>query len=146
MAAYLFDDSNTHWYKLGDFEHIQYSVLDIDRDNKIVDVIFKFEAHKQILLHRHKALNKTLVIQGEHHIYKANGEIKEIRPVGSYTSSPADNEPHRECGGDEGAVVLFSIRGEGGVLYEVLDDQQNLIGTLSFQDFIGLFETNKHQP
>ena len=143
MTAYLFDDSYIHWFKLGDFEHIQYSVLDIDIDNKIVDVLFKFEAHKQILLHRHKALNKTLVIQGEHHIYKANGEIKEIRPVGSYTSSPVDSEPHTECGGDEGAVVLFSIRGEDGVLYEVLDDRKNLIGTLSFQDFIGLFETNK---
>jgi len=40
--------------------------------------------------------------------------------------------------------VLFSIRGEVGVLYEVLDDQQNIIGTLSFQDFIDLFESNEH--
>jgi len=144
MTLYTFDEQNIRWRNLGDFKYILYSMLDIDIDNKIIDVMFKFEAHNQILLHRHKALNKTLVIQGEYLIYKADGAFKEIRPVGSYTSSPASDEPHRECGGDEGAVVLFSIRGEAGVLYEVLDDQQNLIATLTFQDFIDLFKANKH--
>ncbi len=141
MTSYIFDDRNIHWHILGDFEHIVYSVLDIDTDNKIVDVLFKLEAHKQIVLHRHKALNKTWVIQGEHHLYKANGEIKEVR---GYTSSPASDEPHRECGGDEGAVVFFSIRGSEGVLYEVLDDQENILATLSFQDFSDLFTAHKN--
>jgi len=144
MTPYTFDERKIHWHKLGDFEHIVYSVLDIDTDNKIVDVLFKFEAHKQIVLHRHKALNKTLVIQGEHHLYKANGDIKEVRAVGSYTSSPASNEPHRECGGDECAVVFFSIRGGEEVLYEILDDEENSIGTLSFQDFRDLFAAQKN--
>lgn len=139
MTTYHFDDRNIYWQRLGDIKYIQYCILDIDSGNKIVDVLFKLEAHKQILLHKHKALNKTLVIQGEHRLYKENGDLKEIRPVGSYTTSPASEEPHRECGGSEGAIVLFSIRGEEDVLYELLDDQQNLIGTLSFQDFIDLF-------
>ena len=143
MSPYAFNDQNIHWHKLGDFENFVYSVLDIDVENKIVDVIFKFEAHKKIILHRHKALNKSLVIQGEHRIYKTNGELKERRPVGSYTSSPASPEPHSECGGDEGAVVFFSIRGETGVLYEVLDAEENLLGTLGFQDFIDLFAAQK---
>lgn len=143
MTPYNFDDHNIRWHKLGEFEHFVYSILDIDKENKIIDVIFKFEPHKPIVLHRHKALNKTWVIQGEHRLYEPNGEIKEVRSVGSYTSSPASNEPHRECGGDEGAVVFFSIRGNGGVLYEVLDDEQNLVGTLSMQDFIDLAEANK---
>ena len=144
MTTYAFDQQNIDWHTLGDFKYIVYSVLDIDTENYIVDVIFKFDAHKQIVLHRHKALNKTLVIQGEHRLYKSNGELKEVRPVGTYTSSPANNEPHRECGGDEGAVVLFSIRGEAGILYELLDDEENLIGTLGFQDFVDLFENNNN--
>jgi quercetin dioxygenase-like cupin family protein len=143
MTLYNFDDRNIQWHKLGDFEHFVYSVLDIDQENQIVDVIFKFEPHQPIVLHRHMALNKTLVIQGEHRLYEPNGEIKAIRSVGSYTSSPASADPHRECGGDEGAVVFFSIRGNNGALYEVLDDGQNLIGTLSMQDFIDLAEANK---
>ncbi len=137
MTHYNFDDRNIQWYKLGEFEHFVCSVLDIDADNNIIDLLIKFEPHRQIVLHRHKALNKSLVIQGEHRLYQADGRLKEIRPVGSYTSSLASDDPHRECGGDEGAVVLFSIRGKD-VLYEVLDEQQNPIGSLTVQDFINL--------
>lgn len=107
-----------------------------------MDVLIKFDAHKQIVLHKHKEHNNSFVVQGEHYLYNANGEVKEIRAVGSYTSSPASDEPHREGGGDEGAVVLFSLRGNG-ILYEVLDDEQNIIDTVSFQDFYDLFEANK---
>lgn len=139
LASYNFDDRNILWNKLGEFEHLVYSILDIDEKNKIVDVLFKFAANQQIVLHRHMAHNNTLVIQGEHRLYESNGKIKEIRPVGSYTSSPASNEPHREGGGDQDVVVFFSIRGTGDVFYEVLDDDLNLIVTLSMQDFIGLY-------
>lgn len=142
MLPYQFDDSNIHWHKLGDFEQFQYAILDIDIRHSIVDWLIKLEAHKPIVLHRHVALNKTLVIQGEHIIYEAGGEIKEVRPVGSYTSSLPGSEPHRESGGDGGAVVFFSIRGSDGIFYEILDDQQNLLTTLGMQDFIALQAAN----
>ncbi len=142
MTIYNFDDNNIKWYQLGDFEHFVISVLDVDEQNSIMDVLVKFEAHQQIVLHRHKEHNNSFVVQGEHYLYEANGHVKEIRAVGSYTSSPATDEPHRECGGDEGAVVLFSLRGNG-ILYEVLDDEQNSIGSVSFQDFKDLFEANR---
>lgn len=140
---YLFDDSNIQWHTLDGFDHFVYAILDVDQANNSVDVIFKFEAHRPIVLHRHKVLNKTFVIQGEHRLYDVNGNLKEIRPVGRYTSSPANPEPHRECGGDDGAVVLFSIRGSAGVFYDILDDDQNCVATLGMQDFINLFAANK---
>lgn len=146
MTRHHFDDSNIRWHKLGDLEHFVYDVLDVDEQNNIVDVLFKFEPNKQIVLHRHKVLNKTFVVQGEHRFYEADGRLKEIYPVGSYTSRPPSDDPHRECGGGEGAVVFFSIRGNDGgkddLLYEVLDDEQNRIGTLSMQDFIDLYNAN----
>lgn len=138
MTSYKFDDSHIQWQRFGDFEYFVYSILNIDEKNKIIDVLFKLEANKQIFLHRHKTLNATFVIQGEHRLYEANGKIKEIRAVGSYTFSPANEEPHREGGGEEGAVVLFSIRGNSGVLYEILDDNANQMGTLSMQDLVNL--------
>ena len=144
MTNNLFDDKNIQWHQLGDFKHFVYSIFNVDEKNKIVDVLFKFEPHNQIVLHRHKALNHTFVVQGEHRLFEPDGALKEIRAVGSYTTSPASDEPHRECGGDEGAVVLFSIRESDGVLYEVLDDEQNLIATLSLQDFMGLYEANNN--
>jgi quercetin dioxygenase-like cupin family protein len=140
MTNYLFDDTNIKWQTLGDFEHLLYSILDIDEQYKIIDVIFKFAAHQQIVLHRHKALNKTLVIQGEHRLYTTDGRLKEVRAVGSYTSSPPSDEPHREGGGGEDVIVFFSIRGNDGVLYEILDDNLDIIATLGFQDFINLYK------
>lgn len=140
MANYLFDDANINWQTLEGFEHLQYSILDIDEQNKIVDVLFKFAAHQQIVLHRHKALNKTFVIQGEHCLYEADGRLKEVRAVGSYTSSQPSNEPHREGGGDLDVIVFFSIRGGEGAFYEILDDDLNVTVTLGMQDFIGLYK------
>ncbi len=115
-------------------------MLNIDETNRLIDVIFKLDAHKKIVLHRHKAFNTSLVVQGEHRIYQANGELKEIRPVGSFTTSLASDDPHTECGGDEGAVGLFSIRESAGVLFELLDDDLNRIATLTFQDIIDLYQ------
>ncbi|MGZ8160269.1 MAG: regulator [Methylobacter sp.] len=138
MANHLFDDTHIKWQTIGNFEHLLYTILAIDEHNKIIDVLFKFTAHQQIVLHRHKAINHTFVIQGEHRLYHADGTLKEIRAVGSYTSSPPSDEPHREGGGDIDAIVFFSIRGNDGVLYEILDDDFIVIATLSMQDFINL--------
>ncbi|WP_442497390.1 regulator [Methylobacter sp. sgz302048] len=145
MSNYLFNDKNIAWQQLGEFENFHYSILNIDKDNKTVDVIFKFEPHNPIVLHRHCALNHLFVIHGEHRLYYANGELKAIRTVGSYTVSQPDPVPHRECGGDEGAIVLFSIRGTEGVMYEILDDEENSIAALGMQDFIGLYEVANSQ-
>lgn len=139
MTNHLFDDTNVRWQTLKDFEHLHYAILDIDEHNKIIDVIFKFAAHQQILLHRHKALNKTFVIQGER-LYEADGRFKEVRAIGSYTSSLPSDDQHREGGGDVDVIVFFSIRGNNGVLYEILDDDLYIIATLSMQDFINLYK------
>jgi hypothetical protein len=143
MQTYQFDDHNIRWNKLGDFKYLLYSILDIDENNKIIDVLFKFSANQQIVLHRHKAHNNTFVMQGEHRLYQPDGKLKEVRPVGSYTRSSASDDSHREGGGDQDVVVFFSIRGSDGVLYEVLDDNQNQVATLSFQDFVGLFQAQQ---
>jgi hypothetical protein len=94
--SYVFDDRHIRWYRLGDFgehfvpfgQHFVLTVLDVDVSQKIVDFLLKFEPNQQIFLHRHLALTNTLVVQGEHRLYEPNGALKEVRPVGSYTSSP----------------------------------------------------------
>lgn len=135
---HTFDDNNIDWQRLGDFEHLHFSILDIDESNNIADVLFKFAANEKIVMHRHLAHNNTLVIQGEHRLYKPDGTLKEVRAVGSMTSSPPNEEPHREGGGDQDVIIAFSIRGEPGVLYELLDDEMNIIGSISMQDLVAL--------
>lgn len=139
MNKHNFDDTNIQWQSLAGFEHLQYSILDIDQQHNLVEVLFKFAAQQQIVLHRHKVLNKMFVIQGEHRLYHADGSLKEIRPVGRFTSSPASDEPHREGGGDVDAIVLFSICGDG-VFYEILDNDSNVIAELGMPEFIELYQ------
>jgi hypothetical protein len=143
-TSHAFDDRNIRWSKLGDLEHFVAAVLDIDVPQKVVDFIIKFEPNQRIILHRHLTLTNTLVIQGEHRLYEPNGALKEVRPVGSYTSS-APGETHREGGGDEECVVFYSVRGGGDGLFELLDDSLNVIATLSRQDFIDALEEQKRQ-
>lgn len=145
MNIHNFDDRQLAWQTLAGFEHLQYSILDIDPQQLIIDVLFKFAAGQQIVLHRHRALNKTFVVQGEHRLYHADGSIKDIRPSGRFTSSPASDEPHREGGGEQDAIVLFSIRGSDGVLYQILDDAGNWLADLSWQDFVDLYQAQR-QP
>ena len=137
MPTHAFDDSNITWNRLGDYLHLHYSILDIDEKNGIADVLFKFAANEKIVLHRHLAHNNTFVVQGEHRLYKPDGTLKEIRPVGSMTSSPPNDEPHREGGGDQDVIIAFSIRGDG-VLYQLLDEDLNQIGSISMQDLIAI--------
>ncbi len=142
VGLYSFDDRNIRWHKLGEFEHFVFAMLDVDVPQKIVDFILKFPPNQQIFLHRHLALTNTLVIQGEHRLYEPNGALKEVRSVGSYTSTPP-GEPHREGAGDEGGVVFYSVRGKDGILFEVLDDNLKVIGTLSMDDFVTALKEHK---
>jgi len=79
------------------------------------------------------------VIQGERRLYEPNGALKEVRAIGTYTSSQP-GEPHRGGAGDQEAVVLCNVRGKDGVLSELLNDDLNVVGTLSMEDFVQAFK------
>ena len=140
MSNNSFDGSTVSWRQIEGIDHLSYFICAVDRELKIVDVLLKFDANKQIALHRHVALNHLLVLQGEHRLYEPNGDIKEVRPTGRYTVSPASKEPHREGGGDEDVVILFSIRGTDGVMYEFMDDDNQVISNFGMDDFAALYE------
>jgi 2,4'-dihydroxyacetophenone dioxygenase len=142
QRSFAFDDRNLRWSKLANLKHFVFFVFDVDRERGLVDFIIKFEPEQRIILHRHLALTNTLVVQGEHRLYEPNGVLREIRPVGSYTSSPP-GEPHREGGGDKECVVFYSVRGKTDVLFDLLDDNLNIIGTLTMRDFIEALEEQK---
>ncbi|MEM0910701.1 MAG: regulator [Pseudomonadota bacterium] len=129
----------TEWKSLEGIEDLQYSILHINEEQTRAEVLFKMEAHKPIILHRHCALNKIVVLSGQHHIYHADGTLKEVRATGSYTVSQPDIDPHSESGGEGGTVLLFSIfDNDGGPLYELMDADQNVVGTLSMSDLVEL--------
>jgi quercetin dioxygenase-like cupin family protein len=138
--SHKFDDRNIAWHTLEGIENLHYHIFAVDEALKIVDVMFKFAANKQVVLHRHHADYVTLVLQGELRIYRANGDLKEVRPVGSYVATKAGGEPHTDGAGAEDAIAFFSNRGQDGTIYEILDDKLNTLATLGLQDFKALLQ------
>lgn len=143
-SAEGFDDSNITWYPLGDFKHFVFAVLDVDNDRRIVEAILKYEPNEKIFMHRHIQQTNTFVLQGEHRLYEPDGTLKDVRPVGRYTATPADPEPHSEGGGPEGAIVHYSVRADDDLLFEILDDKLDVVGTLTMQDLNGAWEMQKN--
>jgi quercetin dioxygenase-like cupin family protein len=135
LQSYKFDEGNIVWRKLDGLDHVEFYVYKVDDENRIIDVIFKFAANQKVALHRHKAPYITFVVQGELRFYRPDGELKEIRPTGSYVSGAANGEPHFEGGGDEDAIVFFSNRNVEEALYEFLDENLQPTVTLRFDDF-----------
>jgi quercetin dioxygenase-like cupin family protein len=136
-----FDTRNIRWNTLDDFPHVAYHVCAVDEQRRIVDILFKFDADARIATHRHKAPYITLVLQGELRIYRANGELKEIRPVGSYVATEANGEPHTEGGGPgQDVIAFFSNRNVDGPIYEILDNDLNVVATLGMPEFRAFME------
>jgi hypothetical protein len=141
-TSYRFDDRNMQWRALGDFEHFVVFIFSVDEQRNIADFIIKFDPNKQIFLHRHLALTNTFVVDGEHIIYEADGKVREVRPVGRFTSSkPGD--AHKEGGGANGCVLQYSVRGETDALFDVLDDDFKVLATLYTRDFKAAFDAQK---
>ena len=140
-----FDESNINWNPMPNVEHAWISILDIDEKAKIVDIILKFSANEKIVLHKHRSIFNTFVIQGEHRIYNSDGELTESRSVGTYTNGSPDIDAHREGGGDEDVIILFSLRPySDGLIYEILDENHEVdlaVGFNDFKDMKELFES-----
>lgn len=135
-----FDDSKITWRQLEWLDHVSYFVYDVDEQRRIVDIIFKFEPNKQVMLHQHRVPYITLVMQGELRFHRANGDLYEIRPTGSYVHGVADGPPHTEGAGDQEAIVYFSNRDVEDTLYEFLDEDLNPVHVLGIADFKAEFD------
>jgi hypothetical protein len=139
MTQSVFDERTICWSHIEGIDHLSLAVLDVDPGNGVVHVLFKFASNRQIILHRHLTLNKTFTIQGEHRLYHADGRLKEVRGTGRFTVAPPSDDPHREGAGDQDAIVLFVIYGDGA-LYQALDDEMHVLRVLSMADFVGFYD------
>ncbi len=140
MSQSKFNDSNIPWRKLEGFDGVAFFVYKVDAKSQIVDVIYKFAPNTKQPLHRHKCPYFTLVLQGELRFYRPNGELKEIRPIGSYVTGVVNGEPHLEGAGDEEAIVFFGHHHVEDAMYEFVDADGQPEQVLGLTDFKGLFD------
>ena len=142
-----FDESNVSWEPLPGpdglpADHIGMSILNVDDQANIVDVLFKFDAGAKIVMHRHTSVFNTFVVKGEHHIYTPEGELTEVRPAGTYRCGQPSEEPHTEGGGSEDVVIFFSLRPYDAEqpIYEILDDNLEVVATMTFNALKELYD------
>ena len=92
-------------------------------------------------MHRHVAAFHTFVVKGEHRIYTPDGQLKEVRPAGTYKAGKPDIEPHTEGGGDSDVVILFSLRPyDNGPIYEILDENFDVASTMTYDELKEMHE------
>ena len=80
------------------------AVLGSQPENNTLDLLVRFAPNSHCHFHRHVAATRTLVLQGEHHVFdiEPNGEtVHKIKPAGTYSQSPG-GEVHMERGGPGG--------------------------------------------
>ena len=148
-----FDETKINWQPLpgpdgSPADHLGCSILHIDDEAKIVDVLFKFSANEKIVNHRHTSDFNTFVVKGELHIYDLEGNTKEVRYPGTYTAGIANDEPHTEGGGQEDVVVLFSLRpySSDKPIYEILDETGEIAAIMTFNALKELHEVAVEAP
>lgn len=136
-----FDLSDVHWTHMEGGPEYDYpiefdvAVLGSQPDHGTLDLLVRFAPNSHCHFHRHVAVTRTLVLQGEHHVFDvgSNGEtVHKIKPAGTYSQSPS-GDIHMERGGENGAIVLFNLHSPTGVLFETLDADHNVLATSTIE-------------
>lgn len=136
-----FDLSDVGWTHMEGGPEFDYpiefdvAVLGAQPDLGTLDLLVRFAPHSHCHFHRHAAATRTLVLQGEHHVFDvgSNGEtVHKIKPAGTYSQSPA-GDIHMERGGPNGAIVLFNLHSPTGLLFETLDADHNVLATSTIE-------------
>ena len=76
-----FDEKKVNWQELPGVDHTWLSILNVDDNAKIVDVLFKFSANEKIVLHRHFNHNDLFhIVQmiGMYLMFEGGQEIPKI--------------------------------------------------------------------
>ena len=130
------------WKPFGSYEGFVYRILDVNPESRTVDMLFHFEPNRDCFYHRHLCGVASLVLEGQHRIREPDGQGSErlkLRSAGEFSFS-AGGDTHIEGGGPEGAVVYFSFRGSQDHIYDILDENLNLVREVSVQDFKRAFD------
>ncbi len=135
IESFRFDTSNTDW-KPFVTDGCFYRILDVNVPARTAEMLVKFEPHGRCLYHRHAAAVKTLVLEGDLHLYEPTptGEVHSVKPAGSF-STGAGGEIHIEGAEEKAVIVYFAMESKTDVIYELLDKDLNLKRAITVQDF-----------
>ena len=134
-GTFRFDTSGTDW-KPFVTEGCFYRILDVNVPARSAEMLVKFTPGGRCLYHRHVAAVKTLVLEGDLHLFEptADGEKHTVKPAGSF-SAGVGGEVHIEGAEESEVIVYFSMQSDTDVIYETLNPDLSLLRSITVQDF-----------
>ena len=142
LDALQFDPANIEWQRMGSYTGFSYYLLNVDVENRVIDLLFNFEANQKCFYHRHHQPSSALVLHGEQHIWEpqADGsERHEVRPTGHFSLAKGV-ETHIEGAGAKGCIVYQNIRANDDLVYSILNEDLSTRLDVYMRDFFSSFE------
>ena len=148
-----FDASHYKWREVTGDETLSYKVrhdytiLGYDIEAGTLDMLVRWaDDGGHCPIHRHTATTTVLVLEGEQHLWdlKPDGTRGEhrVRRAGEYALSTGDQYPHLESGGDTGGITFFSNHAADGVLYEILDENLQVLADTTIEGLVDDWKAN----
>lgn len=153
MTQRHFDPSRHKWRAvvgepgLGYKVRHDYTILGYDLAAGTLDMVVRWAGDGgHCPIHRHTATTTVLVLEGEQHLWDLHpdgtrGEHK-MRRAGDYALTVGDTLPHLERGGEDGGIAFFSNHSNDRLLYELLDEDLNLVVNVTMEVLIEDWKSN----
>lgn len=141
----LLDNENLRWKHFTGDEKFDYPIdyyaalLRANEDGH-VDLLYRWAPNSYCHFHRHTAITTSTVLEGELHVIDVDPSTGEelnrkIRYPGDFVSKePGD--VHMECGGPDGALVLFNLYSTDGILAETLASDGSVVSTSTMDQIL----------
>jgi hypothetical protein len=124
-----------------------YTILGYDLAAGTLDMVVRWAGDGgHCPMHRHTATTTVLVLEGEQHLWDLHPDgsrgAHKVRRAGDYALMVGEPLPHLERGGAEGGLAFFGNHSNDGRLYEIVDEELNLILDVTIEGLVADFETN----
>jgi hypothetical protein len=124
-----------------------YTILGYDLAAGTLDMLVRWKGDGgHCPIHRHTSTTTVLVIAGEQHLWDLSPDgtrgAERVRRAGDYALTVGEQLPHLERGGDQGGVVFFGNHSTDGLLYELYDDDMNVVADVTMELLVDDWKEN----
>ncbi len=148
-----FDPSRWNWREVKGEPRLSYKVrhdytiLGYDLGAGTLDMVVRWAGDGgHCPIHRHVATTTVLVLEGEQHLWDLGPDgtrgPEKVRRAGDYALTVGDALPHLERGGDEGGLVFFGNHAADGRLYEILDENLEVVADVTMETLVADWKAN----